>query len=55
MIAEIKPGQAVQLEVWRDKATKKITVTVEELKEKTTPRRLRRTAMAVATKARRPW
>ena len=35
MIAEIKPGQAAQLDVWRDKATKKISVTVEELKEKT--------------------
>ena len=35
MIAEIKPGQAAQLEVWRDKAIKHISVTVEELKEKT--------------------
>jgi len=35
MIAEIKPGQAVQLEVWRDKAVKHISVTVEELKDKT--------------------
>jgi serine protease Do len=34
MIAEIHAGQAVQLEVWRDKALKKISVTVEELKEK---------------------
>ena len=47
MIAEIKPGQAAQLEVWRDKALKHISVTVEELKEKTTrgehpPRRRRR-------------
>jgi serine protease Do len=35
LIAEIKPGQAAQLEVWRDKAIKHISVTVEELKEKT--------------------
>ncbi len=35
MIAEIKPGQTAQLEVWRDKAVKRISVTVEELKEKT--------------------
>ncbi len=36
MIAEIKPGQAVQLDIWRDKAIKHISVTVEELKDKTT-------------------
>src|ERR1700733_12936811 len=36
MIAEIKPGQSAQLDVWRDKAMKKISVTVEELKDKTT-------------------
>jgi serine protease Do len=36
MIAEIKPGQTVQLEVWRDKALKHISVAVEELKDKTT-------------------
>jgi serine protease Do len=35
LIAEIKPGQPAQLEVWRDKAIKRISVTVEELKEKT--------------------
>jgi serine protease Do len=35
LIAEIKPGQVAQLEVWRDKAIKHISVTVEELKEKT--------------------
>ncbi|HEY2417481.1 MAG TPA: DegQ family serine endoprotease [Steroidobacteraceae bacterium] len=35
LIAEIKPGQAAALEVWRDKAVKRISVTVEELKEKT--------------------
>jgi serine protease Do len=34
MIAEIKPGQTVQLEVWREKGIKRISVTVEELKEK---------------------
>jgi serine protease Do len=34
MIAEIKPGQPAQLEVWRDKAVKHINVTVEELKDK---------------------
>jgi serine protease Do len=34
LIAEIKPGQPAQLEVWRDKTTKRISVTVEELKEK---------------------
>jgi serine protease Do len=34
LIAQIKPGQAAQLEVWRDKAIKRISVTVEELKEK---------------------
>jgi len=34
MIAEIKPGQVAQLEVWRDKALKRISVTVEELKDK---------------------
>jgi serine protease Do len=34
MIAEIKPGQQAQLEVWRDKAVKRISVTVEELKDK---------------------
>jgi serine protease Do len=42
MIAEVKAGQSVQLEVWRDKTTKKITVGVEELKEKTTQAKLRR-------------
>jgi serine protease Do len=42
MIAEIKPGQAAQLDVWRDKAIKKISVTVEELKEKTSEARARR-------------
>jgi serine protease Do len=42
MIAEIKPGQTVQLEVWRDKAMKKITVAVEELKEKSNQARFRR-------------
>jgi serine protease Do len=42
MIAEIKPGQSAQLEVWRDKAIKKISVTVEELKEKTAEARARR-------------
>jgi serine protease Do len=36
MIAEIKPGQPVQLEIWRDKALKHVSVTVEELKDKTT-------------------
>jgi serine protease Do len=41
MIAEIKAGQAVQLEVWRDKAIKKISVTVEELKDKTSEARLK--------------
>ena len=40
MIAEVKPGQSVQLDVWRDKATKHITVAVEELKEKTSEARL---------------
>ncbi len=35
LIAEIKPGQIAQLEIWRDKAVKHINVTVEELKEKT--------------------
>ncbi|HEY3809595.1 MAG TPA: DegQ family serine endoprotease [Steroidobacteraceae bacterium] len=35
LIAEIKPGQTAQLEIWRDKAIKHISVTVEELKEKT--------------------
>jgi serine protease Do len=35
LIAEIKPGQSAQLEVWRDKSIKRISVTVEELKEKT--------------------
>ncbi|HEY5020698.1 MAG TPA: DegQ family serine endoprotease [Steroidobacteraceae bacterium] len=34
LIAEIKPGQAAVLELWRDKAVKRISVTVEELKEK---------------------
>jgi serine protease Do len=34
LIAEIKPGQSAQLELWRDKAVKRISVTVEELKEK---------------------
>jgi serine protease Do len=42
MIAEIRPGQPAQLEVWRDKAVKHITVTVEELKDKTTEASLRR-------------
>src|ERR1700733_10287806 len=34
MIAEVKPGEPAQLEVWRDKAVKHINVTVEELKDK---------------------
>src|SRR5579863_6796814 len=42
MIAEIKPGQAAQLEIWRDKAVKRINVTVEELKEKNTVASTRR-------------
>lgn len=42
MISEIKAGQVAQLEVWRDKALKKISVTVEELKEKTTEAKARR-------------
>ena len=42
MIAEIKPGQAAQLEVWRDKAVKRISVTVEELKDKATQAGMRR-------------
>jgi serine protease Do len=42
MIAEIKPGQQAQLEVWRDKAVKHISVTVEELKDKVTEASLRR-------------
>jgi len=42
MIAEIKPGQPAQLEVWRDKAVKRISVTVEELKDKVTEASLRR-------------
>jgi len=35
MIAQIKPGQVAQLEIWRDKQTKRVSVTVEEFKEKT--------------------
>jgi serine protease Do len=42
MIAEIKPGQSAQLEVWRDKAVKHISVTVEELKDKATEASVRR-------------
>jgi serine protease Do len=42
MIAEIKAGQSAQLDVWRDKALKKISVTVEELKEKSSDARLHR-------------
>jgi serine protease Do len=42
LIAEIKPGQAAQLEIWRDKAVKHISVTVEELKEKTSVARASR-------------
>jgi serine protease Do len=34
MIAQIKPGQTAQLEIWRDKAIKHVNVTVEEFKEK---------------------
>jgi serine protease Do len=33
MIAAIKPGTTAQLEIWRDKASRKITVTVDELKD----------------------
>ncbi len=35
LIAQIKPGQSAQLEVWRDKSLKHVNVTVEELKERT--------------------
>src|ERR1700722_12979432 len=42
IIAEIKPGQSAQLDVWRDKAMKKISVTVEEAKEKASEARARR-------------
>ncbi len=42
LIAEIKPGQAAQLDVWRDKSVKHISVTVEELKEKGTVANARR-------------
>jgi serine protease Do len=42
MIAEIKPGQSAQLEVWRDKAVKHISVTVEELKDKAAEASVRR-------------
>jgi len=34
MIAEIKPGQVAHLTVWRDRSTKNIDVTVEQLKER---------------------
>ncbi len=33
IIADVKPGQSVQLEVWRDKAVKRISVTVEPMKD----------------------
>jgi serine protease Do len=42
IIAEIKPGQSAQLDVWRDKSIKHISVTVEALKEKSTEASLRR-------------
>jgi serine protease Do len=42
LIAEIKPGQPAQLEVWRDKGIKRVSVTVEELKEKATVASTRR-------------
>ncbi|HEX4375748.1 MAG TPA: DegQ family serine endoprotease [Steroidobacteraceae bacterium] len=41
IIAEIKAGQSAQLEVWRDKAVKKISVTVEELKDKSSESKLK--------------
>jgi serine protease Do len=36
IISAIPPGQSVQLDVWRDKGTKRLNVTVAELKEKRT-------------------
>jgi serine protease Do len=36
MISAIRPGQTAQLDIWRDKGIKHITVTVDELKEKRT-------------------
>jgi len=36
LIAAIRPGANAELEVWRGKGTKRINVTVEELKDKTT-------------------
>ena len=33
MIAAIKPGTTAQLDVWRDKASRKVSVTVDELQE----------------------
>jgi serine protease Do len=36
IIAAIKPGDKVDLEVWRDRTIKHLTVTVEELKENST-------------------
>ena len=35
MIAAVKPGSSVDLELWRGKGTKHVSVTVEELKEST--------------------
>jgi serine protease Do len=42
MIAEIRPGQPAQLDLWRDKAVKHISVTVEELKDKVSEASIRR-------------
>jgi serine protease Do len=36
IIAAIKPGGKAELEVWRDRAVKRLTVTVDELKESAT-------------------
>ena len=33
MISSIKPGNETQIEVWRDRSIKKLTVKVTELKE----------------------
>jgi serine protease Do len=53
LIAEIKPGQSAQLELWRDKAVKRISVTVEELKEKVSVASNRRAA--AVPRATRRW
>jgi serine protease Do len=45
MIATIRPGTTAELEIWRNKASKHVSVVVEELQEDNRPKRTARSSM----------